>query len=203
MMTRVPDSITTHVQELGRVVSPNADLVYVDSQPVLGAQPNDCFPMVERQVSQEGGDVVYGWQIWEWPTLFFEAEFHAVWKLPSGELLDITPKDFPCSRILFIRDTFRTYEGKQVKNIFFPISGHPSVKEFLSLRDAEFEILNRGERAYQYSVKLSDSEAMHMKNIENQKVLLLQQLRSLSAPIGRNEPCPCGSGRKYGKCCQA
>jgi len=24
-----------------------------------------------------------------------------------------------------------------------------------------------------------------------------------AAIVGRNEPCPCGSGKKYGKCCGA
>src|SRR5215216_4536557 len=26
---------------------------------------------------------------------------------------------------------------------------------------------------------------------------------AMSKRVGRNEPCPCGSGRKYKKCCQA
>ena len=25
--------------------------------------------------------------------------------------------------------------------------------------------------------------------------------KSLSAKVGRNDPCPCGSGKKYKKCC--
>ncbi|HQE91196.1 MAG TPA: SEC-C metal-binding domain-containing protein [Anaerolineae bacterium] len=29
-----------------------------------------------------------------------------------------------------------------------------------------------------------------------------RNLRSLSAPpLGRNDPCPCGSGKKYKQCC--
>jgi uncharacterized protein len=28
-----------------------------------------------------------------------------------------------------------------------------------------------------------------------------QQVRANSAPVGRNDPCPCGSGKKYKKCC--
>lgn len=27
------------------------------------------------------------------------------------------------------------------------------------------------------------------------------QLRQNSAPVGRNAPCPCGSGKKFKKCC--
>ena len=28
-----------------------------------------------------------------------------------------------------------------------------------------------------------------------------QPIRNPGAPIGRNDPCPCGSGKKYKKCC--
>jgi preprotein translocase subunit SecA len=59
-------------------------------------------------------------------------------------------------------------------------------------------------------LKLRDEEEMQekaMKNIsfggsggkeEDQK---LKQVRRKSGKIGRNDPCPCGSGKKYKKCC--
>lgn len=28
-----------------------------------------------------------------------------------------------------------------------------------------------------------------------------QQVQKLSVKVGRNDPCPCGSGKKYKKCC--
>ena len=40
---------------------------------------------------------------------------------------------------------------------------------------------------------------------ERQKELYLEQKKSgtiiKGAKIGRNDPCPCGSGKKYKKCC--
>lgn len=204
-MTRVPDRITSQIRELGRIISPNADIIYVNSEPVPSAQVSDCFPAVERQVVQEGGEVVYGWQIWEWPTLFIEAEFHAVWKTIAGDLLDITPKPFPCSQILFIRDAVRIYESRQVKNVYLTISSHPAVKAFLDLRDAEFEILNLGDRAYQHTVILSEFEEIRMADIRRERLQLQLELMSLTStlePLGPNEPCHCGSGKKYVKCCR-
>ena len=32
-------------------------------------------------------------------------------------------------------------------------------------------------------------------------VTLIEQRRPRSLKLGRNDPCPCGSGRKYKKCC--
>jgi uncharacterized protein YchJ len=33
--------------------------------------------------------------------------------------------------------------------------------------------------------------------------VLSSQIRRATPKIGRNEPCPCGSGKKYKKCCGA
>jgi uncharacterized protein YecA (UPF0149 family) len=31
----------------------------------------------------------------------------------------------------------------------------------------------------------------------------VQQVKRASDKVGRNDPCPCGSGKKYKKCCGA
>ncbi len=41
------------------------------------------------------------------------------------------------------------------------------------------------------------------KNAEVRRALATQQLRPALTKIGRNDPCPCGSGKKYKKCCGA
>lgn len=52
------------------------------------------------------------------------------------------------------------------------------------------------ERAIEITEKLGDVEKAKM--YEHQ----LKQLRTVRvAKVGRNEPCPCGSGKKYKKCC--
>lgn len=51
------------------------------------------------------------------------------------------------------------------------------------------------ELAFRYSAQLStDKLAALTIGLENQKT-------RINAKIGRNEPCPCGSGKKYKICC--
>lgn len=60
-----------------------------------------CWRGVDRKVSCSGGSRVCGWTIWEMPDTYLTAEFHAVWRAPEGNLLDITPKPDGERRIVF------------------------------------------------------------------------------------------------------
>lgn len=63
-----------------------------------------CSDGVTEKVKADGGDIVFGWTIWEWPNVLRTAEFHAVWQSPDGALVDITPKPKRETRILFVAD---------------------------------------------------------------------------------------------------
>ena len=54
----------------------------------------ECFPNVEKMVQEYGGQQVNGRAIWQWDNKLVEAEAHAVWKSPDGQLIDITPHDY-------------------------------------------------------------------------------------------------------------
>jgi hypothetical protein len=66
-----------------------------------------CSDGVLEKVKNDGGGIVFGWTIWEWPRVLLTAEFHAVWSAPNGELADITPKPHGETDIVFVPD--RTY----------------------------------------------------------------------------------------------
>ena len=59
---------------------------------------------VLEKIRHDGGSIEFGWVLWEWPTVLLTAEFHAVWKDPTGALLDITPKPGGESHIVFVPD---------------------------------------------------------------------------------------------------
>ncbi|UWU87918.1 hypothetical protein N2605_16200 [Bradyrhizobium yuanmingense] len=63
-----------------------------------------CSDGVLEKVKNDGGGIRFGWTIWEWPKIFFTAEFHAVWIAQGGALIDITPKPQHETRILFVPD---------------------------------------------------------------------------------------------------
>ncbi len=60
------------------------------------------------------------------------------------------------------------------------------------MREVEIERLEEERRRKQERLKLSHGEE------ETQKP---QTYRRQGKKVGRNDPCPCGSGKKYKKCC--
>jgi hypothetical protein len=61
-----------------------------------------CSDGVVEKVKHDGGSILFGWTIWEWPAVLLNAEFHAVWRSPGGELADITPKPQREKTIIFV-----------------------------------------------------------------------------------------------------
>ncbi len=66
------------------------------------------------------------------------------------------------------------------------------VKELISV----FE-----EKGWEYKINLVPDQPENINDLE----VLLNPVKTMVAEtkVGRNEPCPCGSGKKYKKCCGA
>lgn len=196
-----PRSITTPIKSLCNDLVPNAQPIFLSVTPVSNAKISDCFVVVKQQIAKHGGTACYGWQIWELPSVFIEAEFHAVWRSPDDQLEDITPKNVPIQRILFLPDPNRIYEGCQIANERRSLSQNPVVIGYFKVWDAEFELMNRGSRAYQHGdIVLNLDERREYDEIQRQKAVLQSKLLPLVPEIGRNDPCWCGSGKKLKKC---
>jgi hypothetical protein len=196
-----PAEMSGPLTGLCKSIVPDATPLYIDVRPLNGALPDECFPLVENQVATYGGDLVVGWTLWELPTLFVEAEFHAVWHPPAGELIDIAPKKSPTRRIFFLKDPFRRYEGCQINNVRRVISKAPVIVEYLAALDAKFELLNRGERAYHHGeIHLEGRDTAEFDAIQKKLALLQLQLDSLLPSFGPYSPCWCGSGKKVKWC---
>lgn len=125
--TVTPAQISRSILALCAQLAPGETPFYVDVAPIPGAPINECFSLVADRVKEQGGNAVIGWSIWEWPTLFVEGERHAVWKTSTGDLVDISPKAAPISRILFLPGPNVQYEGRQVRNTRTPIANHRPV----------------------------------------------------------------------------
>jgi len=66
----------------------------------------------------------------------------------------------------------------------------PAEKENLQFKGASDEVEQFGEaKKMQSEAKSSGGDEMKQKPIINKNT------------VGRNDPCPCGSGKKYKKCC--
>ncbi len=183
--TRTPLAISDKILALCQSISKSESPVYVQCKPEPYAQINECIPAVKKKVKECGGRIRYGWQIWEWPNVLIEAEFHSIWVSPDGQLLDITPKPWVVENILFLPDTDVKYEGKQINNLRVAIGDNPMINDFISICDAIFRFENKGEESVLY-------EWLH------EMMLLTHNM--IKSGLTRNGACPCGSGMKYKAC---
>jgi len=208
LLTSTPDYITAPIIEFCRELVGEGAPGFIDITPRSDAAVLDCFPVIEREVAQHGGEIVYGWRIWEWPGVMLEAEFHAVWRDPDGVLHDLTPTPQGERRSLFVPDPARIYDGRQINNVRKPLTDRPELREFMAAADAEFEVLNRGERATKHGeIRLGGAEAEEILRIRERKQRALAAILGVHLPLGaptkrpgRNDACHCGSGKKYKKC---
>lgn len=195
MKTTTPSTISRNVLRLIQRVAPGATGMLLDVRPEPGAVVNECFPNVEAKIRNDGGHMRCGWQIWEWPHVLVEAEFHAVWVGAQSTLVDITPKQHGEARILFVPDPRLGYTGRARDNVRMAVRDDQLVHDFIAVSEAIVRVVNRGERAAQYGYVSIPSEEieplMEAKNVLGQ---------SISAGLRDHDPCVCGGGGKYKRC---
>ena len=94
----------------------------------------NCFFNVPEKVLHDKGKIIYGWKLHDKSKILLEAERHAIWKSPTGELIDVTPDKMYQGHILFIEeDKGWEYEGKFSDNIRVNITDNPLVDDFILL----------------------------------------------------------------------
>jgi hypothetical protein len=176
-------------------MTPGSQAVYLNVQPETDAVVNECFLNVEAKIARAGGRMLCGWQLWEWPHVMIEAEFHAVWLSPEGQTVDITPKPHAETQILFVPDPRRRYTGVTVDNVRLPLRDDQIIRHFIRIAELKTQVLNRGERARQYGYVSVPSQ-------EIDPLLKAQSFLGQSLASGRrdHDACLCGSGVKYKRC---
>jgi hypothetical protein len=199
MEPTTPKQITDIIRVFCKEIDPSQEPLFVKVIPGEGCLPNCCMTNVPEYKKLNGGDIQYGWIIWEAPGQLLDAEFHAVWRRPDGSLVDLTPTMDGEKSILFLPDSKRVYEHQLVENIRKPLSDSPEVIWMIEVSRILFNIRSKHFRDDKIDAAAVESELEGMSS----------ELRSLRDEIfkaktkkpGRNKPCPCGSGRKYKKCC--
>jgi hypothetical protein len=143
---------------------------------MFGKPMHECFLVVDEQIRSHGGNSVTGWAIWELPGVFVEAEYHAVWKSPQGDLIDVAPRSSWFPEITFLPQPSLVYRGQQLDNIRRPLVKDNDVKRFLFLMQQRFNVLNAGERASQLQVHLTDREAKAFASLERELAQLERRI---------------------------
>jgi hypothetical protein len=197
--TGTPGRISREILVLARELSSGHQPRFVPIAPDQTAKVGECFFNVQSKIAREGGEIVYGWAIWEWPRVFIEAEHHAVWS--SGtEWIDITPNDPGIHRVLFLADPTRAFDYrsyKRIMNVKRPLNSAPFIQDWLNATDElrrYFEDESDGPIA---RLDRSRLKILHDKVRYAQAGVLVW----LAQNTGRNGACFCGSGKKFKKCC--
>lgn len=193
--TTTPSVISRPVRQLIEIIVPGGKAHYLAVTPEGDAQVNECFPNVAAKVARDGGRMLCGWQLWEWPHVMVEAEFHAVWLSPVGAMVDITPKPQGETTIFFVPDLRRSYEGETVDNVRRAIRDDLLVHHLIKVSETITQVMNRGERANMYGY-------VSVPEREIQPLLVARDFVGTAIALGRrdHEPCLCGSGKKYKRC---
>jgi len=108
-------AITNSILKLARQLDATGTLAYVVVEPREGCLLNGCFDNVRRLVARQGGSIQHGWKISEQPQVYVEAAFHAVWRSLDGSLIDVTPRADEQTRILFLPDFKKVWDGDPVE----------------------------------------------------------------------------------------
>ncbi|MBX9624339.1 MAG: hypothetical protein K2X82_11075 [Gemmataceae bacterium] len=172
-----PNELTPDVTELCGAIRPGVDPVYVPVRPEPGCTVSNCYPNVTRVVAERGGSQVYGWALWRQPGFMVEAEHHAAWRTPDGELIDVTPHADGEARILFLPDPGRVWEGVTIPNVRRPLTNHPLMAGYLWTCGALDRL--RAEHARPGGNPVAEAAAMHVTLAVNNQLRLRM--------LGRND----------------
>jgi len=108
-------AISKNLLKLARQIDATSTPEYVPVEVWPGCSPNRWFENVAGVVKLQGGSIQHGWSLHE-QAHFAEGEFCAVWRRLDGRLIDVTPDADGETRILFLPDSKRVWEGEAVES---------------------------------------------------------------------------------------
>lgn len=167
---------------------PNTVPILVSIHPWEKALSQECFENVARYAEERGGHRCLGWRIMRWANIMVEAEAHAVWCSPTGELLDITPCEQ--SAALFLPDPTMRHTGYSHANVRQALTDSGLVADLIDIANQLDQLRASVKSGTPYEVP----------------AILLSQYKKIvdilqNTNVERNAPCPCKSGLKFKKCC--
>jgi hypothetical protein len=205
----VPQGDSDAVTKLKAALNLDSTPMRIKAVPEPGAQERNCFEIIDDKVRRQGGHIRLGWSVWQHGDLFIEGEFHAVYD-PDGEhpWVDCTPRAGSFGEILFLPDPNATYNLAStdlINNCRVPLRSDPRIQLALDCFSEVTVLMNSvpGVNVIMPQDVARKIMACKMKASQLLSQVTQPQQRVLpSTPkVGRNDPCPCGSGKKYKRCC--
>lgn len=152
------------LEKIGMTTQP----IEVHVFPEAYATQDNCFPNVLEKVKRDGGEIIYGWSI-QYGRIIIEAERHAVWKSPAGELIDITPNVLSLPTVNFVIDSTWVYTGKSVDNVRVNITDTPVVDDFILICETITKLYQTGETGAAGVLYLLEPIKEHIDYLEIEK----------------------------------
>ncbi len=124
--TATPRNITPAIEAFCKSLNAVGRPLYVPVKHWPSAEKDWCLDNTKLFVAKhqsQGHSIENGWNIWETPGIWLEAEAHSIIRKKDGTLLDINPHPYGDRRILFLPDSFTnaTWEGRMVGNHYHPL----------------------------------------------------------------------------------
>ena len=200
-----PTQISDRIIAFGRKLTGGTrEPFYVSVKPV--GQPLRCYQNCAHFVRENPeAKIVYGWIFWEagW---ILEAEHHAIIQMPNGDYLDVTrqldgeskvlfqPHDLPPEFSISEKDGRVLMDGLVYRNVIHPLSS--TERRRMTTLDLTAEC---GYRTSEEALV----EMGALKLVSGFGAWGPSKAEPLyrGKPVGRKERCPCGSGKKYKRCC--
>ncbi len=192
--TTTPAAISRPIQKLCREVAGSAEAQFIPVRSHNEAGPLSPFDAVARKVEQDRGSIQPGWAIWQFADALIEAEFHAVWRSPEGELVDVAARPGGEQTILFVEDARRGHTGAAVDSERRALRRDPLFEDFITLGRKQFLLLH-GDLARDAG-DTADQPARMRRLAVSQLIVKNMLERGLSG----DDPCLCNSGKRYKNC---
>lgn len=192
--TTTPEAISRPILKLCKEVAGSTDARFIPVRSEAGSEPTDAAEAVMQKVERDGGSLQAGWAVWQWADALIEAESHAVWRSPEGELVDIVARPGNEQTILFVEDARQGHADAAVDRERRALRRDPLVEDFITLGRKQFLLLHNGPSR---DVAGSVDAPTLMRKLAVAQLIVKNMLERGQ---GGDDPCLCNSGKRYKNC---
>jgi len=118
-----PKVMSPEITAFCQHLEPSREPEWLETDEWPFAKVGQCYFNVEAFIAENGGEVQYGWIIWELPGIYLTAEHHAVAKKGNG-LIDGTPQINGERKTIFLPSD-QVWSGKPILNKYQAIRDTP------------------------------------------------------------------------------
>ena len=126
--------------------------------------PGRCYANCQRVVADIGGNIVYGWTLWEYPGVYLTAEYHSVAER-DGEYIDPTPQIDGTKEVLFVPVPGAEAPTESVINKYKNLLHAKLIDRFIELQTANLRLHYQGKQGTVQFRKNDDEATLCLETI--------------------------------------